>query len=132
MSFYGTPIGLGKVPLSPIKAQRDPSSLDVGYDIGQSWVNELNNTFWALTSYSSGAANWEDLSASTSGLVATLTGDTGGARSPTAGNINIVGTTNQMQVTGSGSTLTVGFTNDVLFPNDVTVSGAFGAGTRVS
>ena len=38
----------------------------------------------------------------------TITGDTGGALSPTAGNFNIVSTsTNGIQTTGSGSTLTI-------------------------
>lgn len=39
--------------------------------------------------------------------VLTITGDTGGALSPTAGNINILGTTGQITTTGSGSTLTL-------------------------
>lgn len=40
------------------------------------------------------------------GTLSTLTGNTGGAISPTAGNINIVGTGN-ISVAGSGSTLTI-------------------------
>ena len=40
------------------------------------------------------------------GGLATLTGNTGGAISPTAGNINVVGT-GGTTVTGSGSTLTI-------------------------
>lgn len=40
--------------------------------------------------------------------IETITGDTGGALSPTAGNFNILSTaTNGIQTTGSGSTLTV-------------------------
>lgn len=48
------------------------------------------------------------VSASGTGLGQTITGDTGGALSPTAGNWNIVSTTtNGIQTTGAGSTLTV-------------------------
>jgi len=40
------------------------------------------------------------------GLISTLTGDSGGARSPTTGNMNLLGTANQVTVTGAASTLT--------------------------
>lgn len=46
---------------------------------------------------------------SSSGAVTTLTGNTGGALSPTAGNFNIVGT-GSTTVAGSGSTLTMQMT----------------------
>lgn len=46
------------------------------------------------------------------GAMETLTGDSGGALSPTAGNINIVSTaTNGIGVAGAGSTLTVGMSS---------------------
>jgi hypothetical protein len=41
------------------------------------------------------------------GAVNTLTGDSGGAISPTSGNINISGTANEITTTGSGSTITL-------------------------
>lgn len=48
------------------------------------------------------------VTASGTGLAKTITGDTGGALAPTAGNWNIVSTaTNGIETTGSGSTLTV-------------------------
>lgn len=43
----------------------------------------------------------------TSGFVQTLTGNSGGARSPVAGNINIVGDGTTATVVGSGNTLTI-------------------------
>ena len=45
----------------------------------------------------------------TTGAIQTLTGDSGGALSPTAGNFNILGGTNGIDTSGSGSTLTLNF-----------------------
>lgn len=104
MSLYGTPVGLNALPLNPIPALRDPTATDVGYNLGQPWNNSTNNTYWVVTSYSGGQANWEDLTASGSSSVATLTGNTGVA-TPSSGNINVVGT-GALNFVGSGSTVT--------------------------
>lgn len=52
-------------------------------------------------------------------LVATLTGTTGGAVVPTAGNINILGTANEMVFTGAGSTLTCSITSPFTAPGAI-------------
>jgi hypothetical protein len=89
-----------------IPAQRPPTSYD----------QELPGTVWQDKSVNppvlyitTGAGSWSVLSTS-SGFIATLTGNTGGAISPSAGNISIVGT-GSVSVAGSGSTLTISSTS---------------------
>lgn len=100
--------GYGTAPLfpNPIIARRDPASTDKvspsgqSYPIFQLWNNELtDNNFMYL-----GGGIWVSF-ASVVGSVSQLSGNTGVAV-PTSGNINIVGA-NTLQVTGSGSTLTI-------------------------
>lgn len=56
-----SPKGSGVISVfePPLVQARDPSVLDVGYDVGQDWINSTLNRYWKLTSYSSGNANWE-------------------------------------------------------------------------
>lgn len=94
----------------PFYALVNPSSSNVGFPIGKRWVNTAANTVYSLTSYTpsggSLVANWQADAGGTA-ILSTLTGDSGGAISPTAGNINILGTAAQISVIGSGSTLTI-------------------------
>jgi len=63
--------------------------------------------------------------------ILTLTGDTGGALSPTAGNINILGGPG-VTVTGSGSTLTVNsvvYTDQAVSTSVTSDSGSFATGS---
>lgn len=84
---------------------RDPKSTDMtGYVVGQLWVNTSTNTSFQLTSLSGNTATWTALGGGSS-AVATLTGNSGGAVVPTAGNINVVGS-GTLAFAGSGSTLT--------------------------
>lgn len=113
----------GYAPASII-AKRSPTSLDVGYPIGQLWVNKASGNAFQLTQVSGGSATWVNTGVSPSGSVDTLTGNTGGAISPSAGNINIVGGSG-LSVAGSGSTLTINRTgND--FPITPYVVGPIG------
>lgn len=89
-----------------IIAQRAPTSSDRRYKIGTLWIDKANNASYQLTSVVAGSANWELLGSAT-GAVATITGDSGGALSPSSGNINILGTSaDGLAFAGSGSTLT--------------------------
>jgi len=85
-------------------AQRAPGALDRRYNIGTPWINRQAGSVYFLTTVAGGAANWA-ISTPGASDVDTLTGDSGGALSPTGGNINILGGTN-VTVAGSGSTLT--------------------------
>ena len=66
-----------------------------------------------------------------SGVGQTITGDVGGALSPTAGNWSIVGGTNGIDTTGTGSTLTLNF--DVAETGCITtVNGDAGSATATT
>lgn len=88
---------------------RAPKSTDVNYPQGKRWVVTTANSEYVLTSFTTSngvtSANWTILG-SAAGNLNTLTGDSGGAISPSAGNITLAGTANQMTTVGSGSTIT--------------------------
>lgn len=96
--------------LVPVQEARDPTSLDVNYQLYQQWVNTSNFNLWQLMSFVSTSgtvlANWFQLEGTTS-EVHTLTGNSGGAVSPTSNNINILGTAGQITVTGDPATSTL-------------------------
>lgn len=104
--FAGGP-GTIAVPAAPIISPRDPAVTDktspsgAPYEVGQYWRNSTSNDVFFYTGVS-----WIEVSESGTGPITTLTGNTGGAISPTAGNINILGNTT-LSVAGSGSTLTI-------------------------
>ncbi len=89
----------------PLQAIRAPTAADTGYEIGQTWVDTSTAIIYGLGSVSAGNATWNIMSPGASD-VDTLTGDTGGAVPPTAGNINILGSSG-LTVAGAGSTLTI-------------------------
>lgn len=97
-------------PPNLIKAQRAPNATDTNYDIGTLWLNEAASVYYGLVSVSGGSAVWDPFAGGTAG-VDTLTGDTGGAISPVAGNINILGG-DGLSVSGAGNSLTVNRTAD--------------------
>jgi len=107
-SAYG--VGSPRIQLAPppIIASRAPTSTDINYPFGQLWVNNSAGAFYGLSRKTAGAADWEVLGGS-SVAIDTLTGDSGGAIGPTAGNVNILGGTG-CNVVGSGSTLTINVT----------------------
>jgi hypothetical protein len=88
---------------------RAPAVTDVNYPIGKRWINTVGSTEYSLTSFSTSngviSASWSLLGTDT-GALNTLTGDSGGAISPSAGNITLAGTASQITTTGSGSTVT--------------------------
>lgn len=88
---------------------RAPATTDILYPVGKRWVNTIGNGEYVLTSFSTSGnittANWA-LLGTTGGALNTLTGDSGGAISPSAGNITLAGTPGQITTTGSGSTIT--------------------------
>ena len=108
----------------PIVATRAPTTSDTNYAIGQTWVVTSANQAYTLTSVSAGSANWS-LASPGSSDVDTLTGDSGGALSPTAGNINILGG-DGLTVAGSGSTLTINRDAEGGYPVTPYVVGASG------
>lgn len=87
-----------------VLALRAPLTSDRRYPIGTPWVNKSANTVYFLTSVSAGSATWALASPGASD-VDTLTADSGGAISPTAGDIVLAGGTN-ITSAGAGSTIT--------------------------
>ena len=105
-TLSGSPSGtFSNFSPKPIQSNRAPTTADTGYEIGQLWADTNNTTMYGLSTVSAGSATWNLLGAGDSD-VDTLTGDTGGAVSPAAGNINIVGG-DGLTVAGAGSTLTI-------------------------
>jgi len=102
---YGLPVPFVSASPAPIVAQRAPTTSDLGYPIGQSWIDQVGNSSYVFIETINNLAQWAQAS-TTLGSVNTLTGNSGGAISPVAGNINIVGAGGTL-VSGAGSTLTI-------------------------
>ena len=107
---------------------RAPSTQDFMYPVGKRWINNVANNEYSLTSLSSfnGAttATWTLLGAG-EGDLNTLTGDSGGAISPSAGNINILGTGSEITTTGAGSTITLSLPATLVAPGSLEVTSGF-------
>jgi len=58
---YGLDNPIGIVFPEPIISQRAPLTSDLGFSLGQIWIHEPSNKYYALTSISSNLANWEVL-----------------------------------------------------------------------
>jgi len=104
----------------PIPSKRAPTANDLNYPLGQLWAYE-GSGLYGLIENKGGSATWNLLSAASSGIL-TLTGDSGGAISPSSNNINLLGTTNQIVTTGSGSTITWSLPSAMIVPGSLEVS----------
>ncbi len=102
---------------------RDPTNDDYAqFNLGDLWLNDTSQAVWILVNKDAQVATWVMLGAAGSGLQ-TLTGDTGGAVSPDgSNNINLLGTTNEIVVTGDvpSNTLTLSLGGNVAtsYPTD--------------
>lgn len=103
-NLYGFPQPLSQVFPAPIIAQRAPTTADIAYPIGQQWIDEVGDDAYILVDVTAGVATW-NVTATTPGNVDTLTGNSGGAITPSAGNINVIGS-GVLAFAGAGSTLT--------------------------
>lgn len=102
----------------PIKATRAPTASDTKFPIGQLWVRTDTGQAWHLVTLASGSATWA-LSSPGASDVDTITGDSGGALSPAAGNITIAGGTN-ITTAGAASTVTVNLDAAISLATSVT------------
>lgn len=105
-SLYGFPSPNPQTQPHQIIARRAPTTEDTGYEQGQIWVDEVANNSYILNSVSAGSADWGIAGTASSGVLQTLTGDSGGAISPAANNITLAGTALQIETAGAGSTIT--------------------------
>lgn len=114
---------------------RIPNSLDVHYPIGTVWINTNGNSVYVLTSLTSSngatTANWTNMG-SAAGSLNTLTGDAGGAISPSSNNITVAGTANQITTTGAGSTITWSLASALVAPGSITSTTTMTAGTGLT
>ncbi len=121
---------LAKQPPNVIFAQRAPvTGTDVAFRKGDLWVDSTN-----LASYQFAgdpAGTWIALGTGAVGGVVTLTGGSGGARSPTAGNINLLGTASQITSTGSGSTITFSIPAAFIAPGSIASTTTVTSGTAL-
>jgi hypothetical protein len=109
--LYGVAIGSYSTN-PPVSQTRNPTSSDVQYPIGQLWINTTGTSLFYLNNFTSPlgvlTANWLQIEG-TATVFETLTGNSGGAISPVAGNINTLGT-GSITIAGSGNTLTTELT----------------------
>lgn len=121
-NLYGVAIGTSSNDIAiPFLSTRAPGSSDTNFPIGKRWIlnapgSPTASAEYALTAISSASgslvANWV-LLGGTSSDVNTLTGDSGGAISPSSGNITLAGGTG-ISTVGSGSTITFNVTGSGL------------------
>lgn len=119
---------LAQTPPNVILAKRAPISSDKAYVPGDIWVNQIGLTAWVN---SLGGA-WIAIGTGSVGGISTITGGSGGPLSPTAGNINILGTSNQITATGAGSTLTLSLPAAVTVPGSLASTTTMTAGTDIT
>lgn len=60
--IYGTPSPLSDLFPSPIIAKRDPTDLDIGFELGQIWINTITGASFILSQIMNGEANWLGIS----------------------------------------------------------------------
>lgn len=130
-NLYGFPQALTRVFPSPILSQRAPITSDYKYLIGQQWIDELGEDAYILVNVTANSATW-NVTATTPGNVDTLTGDSGGAITPSAGNINLLGTANQITTTGSGHQIAFSLPSAITAPGSLTTTTSAVIGTTLT
>lgn len=106
-SITGYGVGSPQIGLAPVpeKWDRAPTVNDLGFPIG--YLAVYNGTVYASAGASAGLAIWVVLGGGSSDV------NTINNLSPTAGNIDIVGTANRLTVSNLGSTVTLTLPNAV-------------------
>ena len=91
---YGTPSGLIRLAPVPISSTRSPATSDVGFPIGQLWINTALLQTFTLVAYQSGQAQWSSLSGTSAPDIEFLQGSVGGAvgPDPVAFTLNLLAT----------------------------------------
>src|SRR5665213_2028548 len=118
-SSYAVAFGTANNEIAvPVYSTRAPTTFDVRYPIGKRWINMAANAEYVLTSFAAlnpPSANW--ITTLDASVLVTLTGDTGGAISPTVGgNITLAGTAGQIVSAGSGNTITFSLASSLVVP----------------
>lgn len=121
---------LAKQPPNLIIAERAPvTGTDKAFVQGDIWLDTVDLTSFQFVAT---GATWIALGTGAVGGVVTLTASSGGAASPTAGNINLLGTANQITTTRSGSTITWTLPVAITAPGSLTTTTTLAATTTIT
>lgn len=106
-NITGYGVGSPQITLAPVPVSwnRAPTTADIGFQVGYQAI--YNGTVYSYTGASAGLAVWVILGGGSSDV------NTINSLAPTAGNIDITGTTNRVTVSSSGSTVNVTLPNSV-------------------
>jgi hypothetical protein len=119
--------GFGTTAVSvPVIALISPNSMDVNYPVGQRWINTVTNAEYDLTSLvsSSGTvtATWT-LLGTNSGALNTLSDQSATTVTPSAGNIQLNGTSSQITTTAGSHEITWSLSSTLVAPGTLAVTG---------
>lgn len=115
---YSVPDGLKDVLPIPVQAAAAPTAANIKFPLGQIWLDTTNGLSYILAKKAAGSATWNAMAPGASD-VDTLTGDSGGARPPTGGDMVIAGGTN-ITTAGASSTITINLDAAISLATSVT------------
>lgn len=125
--------GFSTIPAG-IPANRAPTSSDLAPQFTL-WDYVAGRTVWMQVAKGMGSS-WTALGTGASGGVVTITGDSGGAEAPLAGNFSLLGTANQITVTGGTNKETFSVPSTFIAPGSIaattTVTATLGAITATN
>jgi hypothetical protein len=106
-NITGYGVGAANIELAPVPESwnRAPTTADIGFKIGYQAI--YDGSVYSYTGAAAGLAVWVILGGGSSDV------NTINSLAPTAGNINITGTTNRVTVSSTGSTVNVTLPNTV-------------------
>lgn len=124
-TLYGLPQPLMNGIFPDIIAKRAPTALDTGYPIGQVWIFKGQDAY-ILVGVAAGVATWISTTIGAS-AVFTING-----MSPVAGDIEIVGTSNEITLTNAGHTATLSIPTTFIAPGSIASTTTIHSGTALS
>lgn len=127
LRYLGVP---AKNPPETQRATRAPLTTDTAYRLNTLWIYTTIGAVYELTGIIAGSANWT-LLGNAGGALDTLTGDSGVA-TPVAGNINILGTANQIATLGSGDDITLSLPAVMIAPGSFATTTTLAVGTNAT
>lgn len=108
-------------------ANRAPLSSDTAFQPGQLWLDKTN-----LASYQFSGTDWISFGTGSTSAINTITGDSGGAKGPSAGNFSLLGTANQITVTGGTNKETFSIASAFIAPGSIVSTTTIASGTTLA
>jgi hypothetical protein len=108
-------------------ADRAPAATDIAFLRGQLWLDKTNDA-----SYQFSGTSWITLGSGTVGAVVSLTGDAGGAIVPVGGNMDVLGTANEIETTGTPGTITWSLPSTLIAPGSFEATSTVLVGTGLT